>query len=267
MLGIPQVACPSIARSHLTAVQAEIDIVADFDERVNYTNTCWSGRKNNVAFEAIKQALDAIRPGSFYCCYCETNTTCPIEHVRPKSLYPEYAFVWENYLPVCSRCNSEEKSDKWAIFDSSGIFQDLTPPKGRNLPPRIAPQTGTPVFLDLRQEDPFLLIVLDFADFRLRPVPGLITRDRERVNYTVETVLNLNDYDLCKARNTGYGNIRHEFDEYLKRRDRSNPTIETRAQQHFRDLQHPTVWKEMKRQSSHPAFAHLFQQAPEALQW
>lgn len=267
MLGIPPVACPTEATAHLTAIQAEIDGKTDFHERVDHANACWASRKNNAAFDAIKVALNNMRAGKFYCCYCETNTTCPIEHIYPKSLFPERAFVWENYLPVCGRCNSEVKGDKWAIFDPSGVFIDVTPPKGPSAPRRTPPPAGTPVFLDLRQENPLDLITLDFADFRFLPLATLSATDQKRVEYTVETVLNLNEPDMCKARSTGYGNIRHRFDEYLSRRNLTNPAIEQKAKAIFHDFQHPTVWKEMQRQHTHPWFARLFQQAPETLSW
>jgi uncharacterized protein (TIGR02646 family) len=44
------------------------------------------------------------------CAYCECKTTeggyAEVEHYKPKSLYPESTFEWNNLLPVCKHCNS-----------------------------------------------------------------------------------------------------------------------------------------------------------------
>jgi uncharacterized protein (TIGR02646 family) len=48
------------------------------------------------------------------CAYCECNPTeggyIEVDHFKPKSLYPENIFDWDNLLPACARCN-KAKSD------------------------------------------------------------------------------------------------------------------------------------------------------------
>jgi 5-methylcytosine-specific restriction endonuclease McrA len=48
------------------------------------------------------------------CAYCECNATeggyIEIDHFRPKSIYPESVFEWNNLLPSCRQCNGM-KSD------------------------------------------------------------------------------------------------------------------------------------------------------------
>lgn len=43
------------------------------------------------------------------CAFCEgfpeDNGNIEVEHFHPKSLYPEEAFSWENFLPCCRKCN------------------------------------------------------------------------------------------------------------------------------------------------------------------
>jgi uncharacterized protein (TIGR02646 family) len=66
------------------------------------------------------------------CWYCESRQTRSdnaIDHFRPKSKYPWYAFAYENYRFACSFCNSphrnpdsgqsQGKSDLFPLFDSS----------------------------------------------------------------------------------------------------------------------------------------------------
>ncbi|MFI0478898.1 MAG: HNH endonuclease [Candidatus Rhabdochlamydia sp.] len=50
------------------------------------------------------------------CVYCESIFSHvdfgDVEHIKPKSKYPQETFVWENLGIVCRRCN-HEKSDKY----------------------------------------------------------------------------------------------------------------------------------------------------------
>ncbi|MDD3417848.1 MAG: hypothetical protein PHY47_28315 [Lachnospiraceae bacterium] len=43
------------------------------------------------------------------CAFCEAKPAesgnIEVEHFKPKSLYPQLAFCWENFLPVCRKCN------------------------------------------------------------------------------------------------------------------------------------------------------------------
>lgn len=46
------------------------------------------------------------------CAFCEgfpeDNGNIEVEHFHPKSLYPEEAFSWENFLPCCRKCNGSK---------------------------------------------------------------------------------------------------------------------------------------------------------------
>ena len=46
-----------------------------------------------------------------YCCYCERKISNPtIDHIRPKSRYPELRGDWDNFLLACNSCNSTKKN-------------------------------------------------------------------------------------------------------------------------------------------------------------
>jgi uncharacterized protein (TIGR02646 family) len=52
------------------------------------------------------------------CAYCESKVTHVdyghIEHYRPKSLFPELTFEWDNLLLACGICNgAEHKGDRF----------------------------------------------------------------------------------------------------------------------------------------------------------
>jgi uncharacterized protein (TIGR02646 family) len=64
--------------------------------------------------DALRAALGAMSGG--HCAYCqacvEDNSYGPVDHFRPKALFPTLAFVVLNYFFGCQRCNLA-KSDKW----------------------------------------------------------------------------------------------------------------------------------------------------------
>jgi uncharacterized protein (TIGR02646 family) len=51
-----------------------------------------------------------------YCCYCEAQideVACDhIEHRKPKAMFPEYAFDWDNLHLACPKCNTNKRA-KW----------------------------------------------------------------------------------------------------------------------------------------------------------
>jgi 5-methylcytosine-specific restriction endonuclease McrA len=61
-------------------------------------------RTDNKTFEAVKYSLTELCSGARRCCYCEDSVADEVEHIKPKDLYPEFVFVWENYLYACGPC-------------------------------------------------------------------------------------------------------------------------------------------------------------------
>lgn len=48
------------------------------------------------------------------CAFCEAKPAesgnIEVEHFKPKSLYPDLAFDWDNFLPVCRKCNGSKSA-------------------------------------------------------------------------------------------------------------------------------------------------------------
>ena len=61
------------------------------------------------SYAAYGDAIGDLRErlGS-YCSYCERRlpASLAVEHVAPKSLYPDRELVWDNFLLGCANCNS-----------------------------------------------------------------------------------------------------------------------------------------------------------------
>ena len=71
-------------------------------------------RFNRYRKDDVRTALEEMYGG--LCCYCESRigivAFSHIEHRRPKSSQPQYAFDWDNLHLACPRCN-QAKGDKW----------------------------------------------------------------------------------------------------------------------------------------------------------
>ncbi|MEW5818376.1 MAG: retron system putative HNH endonuclease, partial [Spirochaetota bacterium] len=71
----------------------------------------------------VKNSLEAMFHSK--CAYCESKITHvdygEIEHFRPKSLFPEETFNWNNLFLSCGICNgAQHKGDKFPGADQGG---------------------------------------------------------------------------------------------------------------------------------------------------
>lgn len=62
---------------------------------------------------------DLIERMGQYCSYCnqKLGASLAIEHVKPKSLHPDLATDWDNFLLACVNCNSHKSSKAVALDD------------------------------------------------------------------------------------------------------------------------------------------------------
>jgi uncharacterized protein (TIGR02646 family) len=65
------------------------------------------------------------------CAFCESKITHvdygQIEHFKPKSVYPDLCFEWNNFLLSCSICNGKSnKGDKFPLEAKGGPFINPT---------------------------------------------------------------------------------------------------------------------------------------------
>lgn len=221
----------------------------------------------NKAFRRVRSTLTSMCAGAKRCMYCEDSAADEVEHHRPKDLYPEHVFDWENYLYACGPCNGP-KNNRFAVFASDGSLVDVT--RKRNQPVR-PPVKGNPVLLHPRIENPLEYMMLDILGdtFLFVPTAAAQSREFERAAYTIQLLrLNQRDY-LPVARREAYRSYKSRLADYVHMRDAgaSSSTLGLMIDA-IRRMQHPTVWSEMSRQSNLiPELTHLFAPAPEALTW
>ena len=253
--------------NQLSEWQAEVNI-GGYSEQVQKAKDHFSSRnkKGNAIFDKVKANLEQMCWGARRCCYCEDSYADEVEHIRPKDFFPERVFDYANYLYACGPCNGP-KNNKFAIWDGSipGRF-DLERKKDD---PVMPPPEGTPLLIDPRIENPLDYLFLDFDS----PKPWFTTHpmvandiDLARAAYTIE-VLGLNRDNILKARYIARGNYLARLKEFvsMKNANANDPGLVVKKCE-IEDMDHPTIWAEMKRQRQfHPEFDVLFAQCPELL--
>ncbi|MCK8501856.1 hypothetical protein OWM54_22645 [Myxococcus sp. MISCRS1] len=269
MIRLPQGLLPEAARQGLEGYQQSIDALPDYAERVAQAKKRFSSlnKIGNQTFDHVKATLTQMCSGARRCAYCEDSAADEVEHIRPKTLYPEVVFAWMNYLYACGPCNGR-KNDHFAVFD--GGSKALTKVARARSAPVTPPAPGRPVFIDPRVEEPMDFLELDLRDtffFRPKAPPG--TEEYVRAEYTIGT-LQLNQRELLpQARRAAYWDYMAHLSGYLRAKSQGLPQehLDMLAGQ-VRTRQHPSVWLEMKRQHEKlPDLLLLFAQVPEALGW
>ncbi len=269
MIGLRDVSLDKAVAARLKAFQNEVDSGHSYAEAVSEAKRLFARRNTatNKTFQAVRAALATMCSGARRCCYCEDSCADEVEHIKPKDLYPDLVFTWQNYIYACGPCNGP-KNNKFRVFHlRTGAVIDISRKVGA---PVRKPPRGDPLLIDPRREDPLQFLELEMeATFFFLPRLGLAKRDLARAEYTIE-LLHLNDRDLLpRARRNAFGSYRARLIEYEKKK--RHGTAATVLQNLANDLlqtPHPTVWAEMKRQrNDHLELKQLFQQVPEALNW
>ena len=269
MIQLRNTSLPTTARTNLRRLQRRVDGETNYEDRVSTAKVLFAqqNRTNNATFQAVRRALTRMCSGARRCAYCEDSSADEVEHIKPKDLYPEVTFVWENYLYACGPCNSP-KNNHFAVFaTATGNLIDVTRKPGQPITPPIM---GESVFINPRRENPILFMELDLIDtFYFLPTAPVGSKDYIRAEYSIK-VLRLNDRDILPAaRKEAYHSYRARLFEYIiKRNNGMSQKQLTKLIKALRRMGHPTVWAEMKRQESLiPELHDLFTQAPEALTW
>lgn len=131
-------------------------------------------------------------------------------------------------------------------------------------------QSGAPVLINPRLEDPMELMILDLRDtFFFVPIAPADTRQGERARHTID-LLKLNEEDVLPgARAEAYESYIARLEKYLDYKSKNKPPSALHPIiRSLKKMGHPTVWHEMKRQRTHLlGLEELFVAAPEALEW
>ncbi|GAB4212901.1 MAG: hypothetical protein OHK0022_49340 [Roseiflexaceae bacterium] len=268
MIQLPIVTLSHEALLHLEEQQSIINRISEYHLQVEEAKRLFSLRNtmDNEHFNTIKSALTEMCCGPRRCVYCEDSCANEVEHIKPKTLYPEETFVWDNYLYACRICNGT-KSDNFAVFSANtGEFINVA---RRKKDPIVRVEPGTPVLINPRIENPLDFIDLDLrGTFFFRPRIDIESTQHRRGEYTIET-LELNRDPLPDAREEAYNCYKALLGDYIRISNNGSPDHALyRLIQALKRMRHPSVWREMKRKHTRiPDLNELFTAAPEALDW
>lgn len=269
MIRLARVSLPSGTLNELQHLQARVDGIVNYEQRVSTAKVQFS-RSNttgNSTFTEVKKALTKMCSGARRCVYCEDSYADEVEHIKPKDIYPEETFLWENYIYACGPCNGP-KNNQFAVFSTTtGTLIDVT---RKRSDPVVEPEPGSPVLINPRWEDPLRFMSLDLlGTFIFLPTKPKGSKDHQRAEYTIR-VLRLNARDvLLKARKEAYDSYEARLSRYITAQEKGESAAQLKNRvRALKRMQHPTVWKEMKRQHDLiPGLKQLFDEVPEALAW
>lgn len=257
---------PREVSDKLGEYQKQVDDAGDYAAQVAEAKDRFGSRNrnSNATFNAVKAKLIEMCNGSRRCMYCEDSVADEVEHFRPKDLYPEVVFAWNNYFYACGPCNGP-KNNKFSIVNASSQLVDVTRPRGAAIVP---PANGDMALIDPRQENPFDFMMLDLRNtFEFTSIAEGGSVEHLRATFTIEVLrLNARDY-LIDARKNAFGGFRARLKEYIVRRDAGANTSELKLlREGIQHAPHPTVWAELVRQRNHhPSIKALFDAAPETI--
>ncbi|OKL42067.1 HNH endonuclease family protein [Pontibacter flavimaris] len=248
----------------LQALQQKIDEEANYGMQVSRADKLWES-KPKALFQRVRSALEENCPGARRCNYCEDSLADEIEHIRPKSWFPDQAFDPANYLFACGPCNGP-KNSAYAVVDANG---KLTHAIRDRQSPVTLPPAGQEALLHPRMEDPLAYLSLDLSNtFRYEPIPTLNPVQEARAIYTRD-ILKINKDPLCVAREEAFQDFAARLKSYyLATREQEPESALLRYRNELLKKQHISVWREMQRQSALlPNLRKLFELVPNALHW
>ena len=179
---------PDSTLQHLQTIQAQVDACANFAQRAKTAESKWNSKTSSQAgkqaFATVREQLKQESVGAGLCCYCEQNEATDIEHILPKSLFPQQAFVADNYLLACKTCNTGHKLDKMTVFVPAGSAVSEC------LARQEEPASQDVAFIHPREENPLALMLLNWKAglFIAHPKTAPAgSREREKVLNTLGT--------------------------------------------------------------------------------
>ena len=278
MLRIPDRSLAAGALAVLHALQERVNAELDYPRKVKAAKKAWDTKNSTKvkadAFQTIRQTLAEMCIGAVRCGYCEDSLADEVEHIHPKSFFPELTFSWENYLFSCGPCNGP-KGSRYGIMTEHTVSELHRSRNDAVIPPPL----GLSALIDPRKEDPLDILSLDLGGttpdgteingtFEFFPADSAETGAQARAEFTID-VLGLNREVMRVARENAFGGFRARLREYVSAKQ--DCVSDERLQELQNDLlstPHLTVFAEMRRQKHFlPEVRALLEFAPEAEVW
>lgn len=273
----------------LSDLQNRVNKGRNFKEKAYIAKTLWNSKGNNAGKQAFVKIAATLADMCVFvktCNYCEGNEANDIEHIYPKSFFPEYTFHWQNYVLACKQCNSSHKLDKCFVLDAHGNIHATI--RG------YEPLHKTVAIINPRREDPNRFLWLNMSIGKFEVFDDLNTTDKNKAIKTLE-ILALNERDyLVEGRKKTHGELFDKMDRLCRILNADNIAemerilapyygiiditlpieilknqIKYTTQQHIQKQLHPSVWYATKTilSKTEPRWQRIFTTIPEALSW
>jgi uncharacterized protein (TIGR02646 family) len=278
------------ALDKLDQLQKEIDQVIPYQQKVEKAQSLWKSKEGNNAgektFTEIRTKLKELCVSIGVCNYCEQSEASDIEHIAPKSFFPEHTFKWGNYLLACKQCNTGYKLDRCFVIND---LDEVIP-----VPRSIEPPFKEMAFINPKTEDPNHFMIINTQTFKFSIHEDLPKKDKNKAEKTIE-ILNLNERDTLIAARKSSADYFYErldrlsrilkaatideiewllspYDKYLDPTlslEQLKEEIKKGFKRNILEYQHPSVWYAIKKVESKmtPKWKKLFAEIPEALTW
>src|SRR5260221_9650651 len=171
----------------LNGLQKKINEEASFSDKVKKAQSLWNskgGKEGKKKFAYIFNELYSLCVYVGICNYCEQSEANDIEHIYPKSFFPELAFNWDNYLLACKQCNSAYKLDQCYILDDNDDVLEVE--RGNQ------PLYKTGCFINPKTEYPNTFMILNLLSFKFDLFPVLNKKNINKALITLK-IFKLNE--------------------------------------------------------------------------
>ncbi|WP_222537025.1 HNH endonuclease [Pedobacter polysacchareus] len=273
----------------LLGLQGRVDAEVTFTSRASRAQSLWDSKGNvagKAAFVKIREKLEGMCVFVGLCNYCEQSEANDIEHIHPKSFFPQYSFDWSNYILACKQCNSGHKLDKGYVIDGQDELVGLV--RGNE------PPFATIGFINIRTEDPQYFMMLNPITYKFEIFAHLSKAEKNKAQGTLN-ILELNERDtLLAARKSAARHYYEMLDRLVKMlgsksmveleqiltpyddlfdltRPLSDIKVELLAsfKKYISTYQHPSVWQTIKliHSKTDSRWKSLFEKLPDALNW
>jgi hypothetical protein len=237
----------------------------EYAAQVQYAEGAWRADKLGSA----RDKAMAARPRGDRCVYCEDNAGSDLDHLRPKTLHPWLTFCWDNLIPACSTCgNAAHKGARDAILEATAAgHREVTRKRGEAPAP---PPDGPTAWWNPRLADPMRALELDLVDqtFRFLITAPAGTADYARARWTLDTLKLNTRSNLVRQRRVAFGSYAYFLQDAVHAVASADAAKLDALRADLPDMNHPTVWAEMKRQRARlPELEARFAACPQALSW
>jgi len=131
---------PLTANTDRTLSRRQTRVNSSEDPQLAATKS-WKEFRGKARSEILEK-LREMASGRDRCMYCEDSMGTDIDHFKPKALFPEDCYSWDNHLLACSHCNSNQKRDEFPT-DDQGAGLLLNPAADNPVEHlRLSPLTG-----------------------------------------------------------------------------------------------------------------------------